>query len=214
MEQIDVLEKLGKKAVTADDVAERVKRDFDLLPEIFEGISSTNPRIKYGCAKILRLISEEKPEKLYSKVNFFIELLNSDVKILKWNAMDVLANLARVDAENKIDAVFEKYYNLLHDGVLITVAHVVDNSGKIARAKPHLTQRITRELLKIEKLPTTPHLTQECQNILLGKAILAFDTYFEQIENRDDVISFVKRQLKNTRNATKAKAETFLKKRE
>lgn len=211
MEKIDVLEKLGKRAITADDLAEKVKRDFDLLLEIFKGISSTNPRIRYGCAKILRLISEETPERLYPKIDFFIQLLNSDLKIIKWNAMDVLANLTKVDTENKFDTIFDKYYGFLSDDVMITVGHVVDNSGRIAKAKPHLTLKITSELLKIEKIPTRPHLTQECKNILLGKTILAFGMYFDQIENKDEVISFVKRQLNNTRNATKVKAEKFLK---
>jgi hypothetical protein len=95
---------------------------------------------------------------------------------------------------------------------MITVAHVVDNSGKIAKARPQLTQRITNELLKIENIPTKPHLTQECKNILLGKTILAFSMYFDQIEKKDKLVSFVKRQVNNTRNATKVKAEKFLKK--
>jgi len=211
MGKIDVLEKLGKKAITADGLAQKVKGDFDLLPEIFKGISSTNPRIKYGCAKIISLISEEKPEKLYPKIDFFVELLDSGLKIVKWNAMDVLANLTKVDTKNKFDAIFDRYYGLLYGEDLITVAHVVDNSGKIAKAKPHLTQKITSELLKMENIPTTPHLTQECKNILLGKAILTFGMFFDQIENKNDVISFVKRQLYNSRNATKVKAEKFLK---
>ena len=210
MEKTDILEILGDKLITADDLAERVRGDFDLLPEIFKGISSTNPRIRYGCAKVLRIVSEENPERLYPKIDFFIQLLDSDLKIIKWNAMDVIANLTRVDTKNRFDDTFDKYYRFLNDDVMITVAHIVDNSGKIAKAKPHLTKKITNKLLKLEKIPTKPHLTQECKNILMGKAISAFNMYFYQIENKDDVISFVRRQLNNTRNATKKKAEKFL----
>ena len=95
---------------------------------------------------------------------------------------------------------------------MVTVAHVVDNSGKIALAKPNLTKKITNELLKVEKLSLKPRLTQECKNIIIGKTILAFDTYYNQIDDKEKIISFVTRQLYNTRKATKMKAEKFLKK--
>ena len=54
--------------------------------------------------------------------------------------------------------------------------------------------------------------TEECRNILIGKAIKAFEVYFDEIEDKDKIISFVKGQLNNTRNATRSKAEKFLKK--
>jgi hypothetical protein len=36
--------------------------------------------------------------------------------------------------------------------------------------------------------------------------------YIDQIENKDEVISFVERQLNNSRRTAKLKAEKFLKK--
>lgn len=84
MKKSDVLEKLGKKEVKAEDIAENVITDPSLLPEIFNGISLTNPRIRYGCARILRIISEENPEKLYSRIDFLTELLDSDKRIRVW----------------------------------------------------------------------------------------------------------------------------------
>jgi hypothetical protein len=75
-------------------------------------------------------------------------------------------------------------------------------------AKPHLIPKITTELLKLEEIPRN----QECKNILYGKAILAFGMYFNEIENKNAVISFVRKQLNNSRNSTKVKAEKFLRK--
>jgi len=124
----------------------------------------------------------------------------------------IIANLARVDIENRFDAIFDKYYGLLNAEYMVTVANVVGNSGKIAKAKPHLTQKITNELLKTENLATKSHLAQECKNIIVGHAISALEMYFDQIKNKEEVIAFVRRQLNNPRNATKVKAENFLKK--
>jgi len=210
MEGTDILERLGKKEVKAEDVAKKAIENPSLLPEIFKGVSSTNARIRYGCAKILRIVSEEDPEKLYPKMDFFIELLDSDKRILKWNALYIIANLTTVDVDNRFEDVFDKYYSLLGAEYMVTVANVVGNSGKIAKAKPNLTRKITNELLKTENLTIKSHLTQECKNIIIGHSLSAFDMYFDQIQNKDEVISFAKRQLSNTRNATRVEAEKFL----
>jgi len=196
----------------AEDLTRSVIENPSLLPEILNGISSEDPRVKFKSAKTLRVISGKNPEILYTKMDFFSRLLESKNKIIKWTAIDVIGNLTSIDSENKFDEIFNKYYGLLSDNSMITMGHVIDNSGKIAKAKPYLTEKITSELLKIENIPTKPHLTLECKNILLGKTIQAFNLYFAQIANKSSIVSFVKRQLNNTRKATKAKAERFLKK--
>jgi hypothetical protein len=206
------MKELEKEETKVEDEAENVMKDPNLLPEIFDGISSENPSVKFKSAKILRIISERNPQILYSRMDFFVNLLDSENNILKWIAIDVIGNLTPVDSENKFDKMFKKYYSFLSDESMITISHVLDDSGKIAKAKPHLTKKITNELLKIERAAPSTHITQECKNILLGKAILAFGMYYDKIENKDEVISFVKRQLHNTRNATKTKAEKFLEK--
>jgi len=211
MKKNTILTLFGKKDAEAEDMAEKVVENQDMLPELFAGLSSKDPRIKFGSAKVLRIISERNPAMLYSRMDFFVNLLDSENNILKWNAMDVIANLITVDSHNEFNRLFKKFYGYLHEGSLITAGHVVDNSGKIALSKPELQAEITKELLKVEKIPLP---TEECRNILIGKAINAFQVYYDKITPKDEVVSFVKRQLNNSRNATKAKAEKFLKKLE
>ena len=210
-QNLSILNGLAKKEVNAEYIAKDVLKNPSLLPDLLTGVSSENSRIKFKSAKTLRIISDENPKMLYSKMDFFTNLLDSKNKILRWIAIDVIGNLASVDSENKFYRIFEKYYSLLSDESMITIGHVIDNSGKIARAKQHLTQKITSKLLNLETI-LKPYLTKECRNILLGKAILALGEYFDQIQNKDEVISFVKTQLNNNRNATKKKAESFLRK--
>ena len=208
MKESEILDKLGKKESKAEDLADEVMRNPDLLPEIFNGFSSANPRIRFNSAKILRIFSEKNPKMLYSRMDFFVNLLDSENNILKWIAIDVIGNLSSVDSENKFDKIFEKYYGLLLDESMITAGHVIDNSGKIARTKPYLEDKITKELLKVEKIQ---YKTSECRNILLGKVIMSFSQYIDQVDDKEKMISLVKRQLKNSRKATRAKAEKFLK---
>jgi hypothetical protein len=212
MKKLTFLKSSKKKEHKAQDLVDEVVKGADSLPEILKGISSENPKVKFKSAEILRQISDKAPKILYSNFDFFVDLLESKNRIIKWEAIDVIGNLTSVDSKNKFDKIFNEYYGFLAADSMITIAHVIDNSAKIAKAKPYLTERITDELLKIENLPTKPPITQECKNILTGKAILVFDEFFNQIKNKAPIISFVKKQVNNTRNATKVKADKFLKK--
>jgi hypothetical protein len=157
--------------------------------------------------------SEKYPEKLYPQFDTFVNLMNSKYRILTWNALAIIANLTRVDTEGKFDAIFDKYYNYLNDAYMVTVANVVGNSPKIAMAKPHLVQRITAQLLSIENIKLTPHLTAECKKVIAQHTIKSLDLFFNEIEAKEQVLSFVKKHTNSTRTTLREEALDFLKKR-
>ncbi len=199
---------LARRTNNGNNIASSVLKNLDLIPDVVKGISSSSPTVRYKCIKVLRIISEASPESLYSYYDYFQTLLDSKSNILKWNAIDIIANLTAADSEDKFNQTFTKYYGLLNEGSLITSAHVVENSGKIARAKPNLQERITAEVLKVTEIPL---LTSECRSILAGKTITTFSKYPELVTDKPAIISFVRSQLNSTRNATRKKAEAFLK---
>jgi hypothetical protein len=207
-----LLRKLENKSITKDALLKKVEQDFNLLPELLSGVSSSKAAVRYGCAGILMDLSEKYPERLYSHMDFFIDLLDSKHRILTWNALAIIANLAKVDKDKKFDAIFDKYYGFLNDEYMVTVANVVGNSGKIALAKPYLIPKITTELLKVENVQTTPHLTEECRRVIAEKAIASFDLFYDTIQDKDKVISFVKKHVNSPRKTLKKRAEDFLKK--
>ena len=207
-----LLQKLVNKTLTKQQILEKVKRNYELIPEILDGISSSKPAIRYSCAKVLMDLSEEKPEKLYSYMDFFIKMLESKYRILTWNAIITIANLTKVDSEKKFDSIFDRYYSFLDEEYMVTVANVVGNSGKIALAKPYLTQKITDKLLKVENISITPHLSEECKRVITQHAIKTFDLFFSQIEEKDKVISFVEKHLNSSRETLRKESENFLKK--
>lgn len=196
--------------MTKEELRQKVKQNFNLLPEVLNGVSSSKAAIRYGCAKVLMDLSEEHPEKLYPHMDSFINLLDSKYRILTWNAMAIIANLAKVDADKKFDAIFDKYYSFLDDAYMVTVANVVGNSAKIALAKPYLAQKITKELLKVENISTTPHLTEECKRVIAEHAIKSFALFFSDIEQQEKVISFVAKHRNSSRKTLRKAAEDFL----
>jgi hypothetical protein len=200
------------KTVTKEMLLNRVKQDFGLIPLLLKGVEHPKAAVRYGCSKVLMDLSEEHPEKLYPSFGFFVNLLDSKYRILKWTALAIIANLTRVDVDKKFDAVFGKYYSFLDDDYMVTVANVVGNSSKIALAKTYLIPKITEELLKVQDLSTTPHLTEECKRVIAQHAINTFDLFFDRIDQKDQVISFVKLHQDSPRKKLRTAAEKFLEK--
>ena len=210
----ELLVKLADKSLTKEGLRRRVEQDFGLLPVLLEGTGSAKAAVRYGCAKVLMDLSAEHPEQLYPYMDSFIALLDSKYRILTWNALAIIANLAAVDGDKKFDAAFDKYYGFLDNEYMVTVANTVGNSAKIALAKPYLIPRITAELLKVENVSLTPHLTEECKRVIAEHAVKTFDLFFDKLGEKEkkEVLGFVERQLNSSRTTLSAKAAGFLEK--
>jgi hypothetical protein len=207
-----LLQQLAEGAITKEQLLKSVECDFQLLPVVFDGVSSSKARVKYGCASTLVDLSEKYPEKLYPRMDFFVSLLNSKRRILVWNAMAAIANLCTVDADKKFDAIFDKYYAFLNNEYMVTVANVVGNSAKIALAKPYLVPRITAELLRVEKISISAHLTEECKRVVAEQAIKSFNQFFDKMgaEDKAKVLCFVKKHADSTRASLAKEAQLCL----
>jgi hypothetical protein len=179
---------------------------------LHRGISSSKAAVRYGCAKVLMDLSDEVPEKLYSYFDFFVKLLGSKYRILTWNALAIIANLTRVDAQKKFDVIFSKYYSFLNNNYMVTVANVVGNSATIANAKPYLIPKITDELLKVQNISISPHLTQECKRVIAQQTIKSFNIFFDRVENKEKVLAFIRACLDSPRKKLRTAAETFIEK--
>ncbi len=208
----DLIERLGDKTITKEQLLELVQQDFTLLPNVVNGLASPRAAIRYGCGKVLMELSKQYPGSLYPHWDVFVKTLDSKYRILTWQAMFIIANLTKVDINKKFDAIFDRYYQFLHDEYMVTVANIVGHSGTIALAKPYLIPKITQELLKVEQIKLTPHLTEECKRVITEQAIHSFDMFFDKMKNKNEVLSFVKKQTKSSRKTLKKAAEEFLQK--
>jgi hypothetical protein len=198
-----------RKGADPARTAAAVGRNPARIRSILEGLDAKEARTRYGCAKALRIISEKQPAVLYPHFDFFIDLLGSDNKILRWNSAGILADLAPVDSKRKFDQIFDSYFAPISGPVMITAANLIGAAARIAEARPELAGRIAAELTRVEK---AEYQTPECRNIALGHAIQSFDRFFHLIKDKEPVIRLIKRQLENSRPATRKKAERFLRK--
>jgi hypothetical protein len=206
---MSVLSDLGKKSVGVESLAKKALKDKEVLSELLQGILSKKDVIRSNSFRVLLLISEEHPEALFPKWDFFEDLLDGDNNYLKYIAIYLIANLTRVDTEDKFERIFDRYYSILDDERTMTAAHLAANSGKIAKAKPKLRSKITNSLLNIDRT----HRGKQ-KELIKGYAIEAFDEYFAEIKDKEKILQFVNNQLESKSPRTRKKAREFLKKRE
>jgi len=211
----DLLQRLAEKSITKKELLIAVEKDFTLVSLLIAGVASPKATVRYSCASTLVNLTEKNPKELYPHMDFFISLLDSKYRILKWNGMAAIANLCAVDVDKKFDANFDKYYGFLNDEYMVTVANVVGNSSKIALAKPYLVPRITDELLRVEKISISPHLTDECRRVIAEQAIKSFNQFFGKMgaAEKAKVLSFVKKYADSTRASLRKEADLFLRRR-
>jgi len=192
----------------AENIVKRVLKDDQLLFEVYKGVTSKDDSVRYPNAIALEILSNEHPEMIYPEWDFFIDLLNRRKAYSKSIAIKTIANLTRVDTEDRFDNLFNDYYNELNDKSVIVSRQLAINSGKIAKAKPKLQTKITNKLLSIDKT----HHNLNRKDLIKGDIIGAFSEYYEEIESKMEIIEFVKKQLKSTSPSTVKKAKEFLKK--
>jgi HEAT repeat protein len=206
----DLLTRVRQAALNPQRLALKAIRQPQVLPAIIEGLKADKPRVKYGCAKALRLISEQRPDRLYPFFDFFVGLLDHENKILQWEALFVLSHLARADDDDKCADVLDRYLSPIPGPVMITAANAIQGGARIAQAKPHLADRIAAEILKV---PTARYGTAECRNVAIGHAIVALGDMLPLLRNPAPTVAFVRRQTRNPRPATRRKAARFLRSR-
>lgn len=197
---------LKRKSINVGAVANKALKDDKLLVELLENLWSKNETMRNNSHKVLLFLAQEQPKALYGKWDYFIKFLDSDNTYHKLSAIEILANLTRVDALNKFDKIFNRFYALMNDRSFITAAYLARTSGTIAKAKPKLQTKITNRLLSIDKT----HHDPERRDLVKASAIEAFAEYFQQAKNKKRIIEFVERQLKSKSPKTRKTAKEFL----
>ena len=103
MDKVIILQQIEKKGSDKEKIAGLVVRNTSYIPHLLEGLQAQKGSIKFGCEKVLRLVSREKPEVLYPYFDIFVKLLGSDNNFLKWGAIITIANLTTVDSKKKFE---------------------------------------------------------------------------------------------------------------
>jgi hypothetical protein len=198
---------LSQKGADHEAIAARAIRSPAVLDEALEGLGARPAPVKFGSLKVLRLVAERAPEVLIPKIDAFVDLLGSENSILKWGAILIVGELAAAAPKPRIEAILDRLLAPIPGPEMIAAANAIHAGAKAARAHPALAGRILKEILKVEG---ASYKTAECRNVAIGQALEALESILDILPEKKLVHEFAERQLGNTRNATRKKAERLL----
>jgi hypothetical protein len=190
---------------TIDELMRRLSGDPNAIEFLIASLNEKGTT-RFKAAKELQLISKTNPSLLYPYFDVFTDLLNNASNVLLWNAVIIISNLVPVDNTRKFDRIFDRYFTHLWDGKLVTAANILGSSGRIARCRPDMAERITQELLNADRIPLP---TPECREVARGKVLTAFSDYFEILKRNRAANDFIARCTQSHRASVKKQAKAL-----
>jgi hypothetical protein len=201
--------KISDKNVNIREYAEKAINDSQIRDRIVN-LMLNNPDIMvyYNSYYIISQASELKPELFYKYWDDFVLLLNHQNSYHRDFALNLMANLTQVDAENKFSLIFDDYFSHINDEKFMTSRQCIQNTAKILTNKGELTEDITNILLDIDARCNFP----EKQKALLKSDVIdLFEEFYEQINDKERINEFIKAELDSISPKTKRKAKNFVK---
>ncbi|MCE5213402.1 MAG: hypothetical protein LLF83_01605 [Methanobacterium sp.] len=197
--------KLEDKMVDINKLSQDALSDKRLFKELLLGVKSKDNTIRSNSFRTLQLISEEKPEFLYSHWDYFYEMLESSNNYHKYIAIYILANLTQVDEENKFNDIFDEYFAIFGGEKVMNASHVAANSPTIYKTKPELQSKIIKILLNTD----TIHQGKQ-KELVKAYVIEALRKIYPESPDKDKITEFVKEQLNSSSPKTRDMASCFL----
>ena len=174
------------------------------VPVAVQTMATPSGAARFQAGKALSVTAEKDPDRVYPYFDAIAALLERDSKIVRWNAIQIVASLAAADTDRKLDALLDTYLAFIRGSNLISAANAIQGAGRIARCRPDLLNWIVPAILAVER---ATYETPECRNVAIGKALDALRELGPSACRRPEVAAFVRRQKANTRAAVARRAE-------
>jgi len=169
-------------------------------------MSAPSGTARFAAGKALCITAAKDPARVYPHFDAFASLLNSDSKVVRWNALQIIAALTPADSARKIDTLLDTYLAFIAGGNLISAANAIGGAGRIAVSRPDLLDRIIPALLATER---ATYETDECRNVALGHVLKVVADLGPAVCNRPEVAAFIRRQQTNPRAAVARRAKSM-----
>lgn len=197
VKDVDV-EKFVLLALGDDHIRDEIVRQMLTHPHIM---------VYYHCFYVIKRASHERPELFYHYWHDIASLLHHKNSYHRDFALTIIANLTRVDHENRFLAIFDDYFAHLNDAKFMTAQCCVQSSVNILRSKPELRDRIIALLLDVDHQCAYP----EKQRALLKCDVLeVLDDVYNTVSDNERVHAFVKAGINSISPKTRRKAKELV----
>ncbi|SCY96288.1 hypothetical protein [Alkaliphilus peptidifermentans] len=172
-------------------------------------LSNKHIMVYYHCYYIVEDASEGSPELFYQYWDEIRKLLKHSNSYHRDIGLTVLANLTKVDVENKMADTIESYLQILNDKKFMTAVYCVKSCGKIMVNKPELMDLIIERLLELYE---SCRYSEKQQALMMSDIIETFNMIFDKYHNLNLLFDFARKNLNSISPKTRKIAKEFLSK--
>jgi hypothetical protein len=197
MEKLDLTNQIYDPARLATMVLD----DPSLLQELLEGVTpDPKPEARRGnCSKALLWLAEHNPQTLLPHWGHFADLLLSDNGYSIYVALYVVASLSGLVSEEEFRTAYPDILHVLHDKRTMVAGHSALNAGKIALARPEVSDDVIEHLLQVKT------------GLVSAYVIEALDSLYDHAQNKPAILAYVRSQAGSNSPKSRKLAAVFLK---
>ncbi|MEM7261210.1 MAG: hypothetical protein AAF488_04410 [Planctomycetota bacterium] len=185
----------------------RVVRAPERIEDLVAGLDHELPVVKYGCSAVLRMLSDRKPELLADRWAFFTKQLHHEQPFRRWDAIEIVGNLAGAVDKRRVDTVLSKQLEPIAGPDLVAAVNWIASAARAAERQPKATPKAVDGLLLVGRAKFDD---ADQKNVAIGHAITALASIYHQLDDASRVLRFVRRHRENPRRDVQLKAEKFL----
>ena len=172
-----------------------------------EALAAPSGAARFRAGKALAVTAAKDPARVAPHLDAIAALLDSDSKIIRWNALQLLGLLAGAVPPRRIDALLPRILALADGPCMVTAANALKAAGQIAAARADLRAAVVAAILRVEQ---GTYESPECRNVALGHALEALAALGPAARQRPEVDAFVRRQCDNPRPSVSRRARRLL----
>ncbi len=121
---------------------------METVAQLVEGLRNKDNTYAYECLKRLMDLSAVSGE-AYPFFPVFTEMLRSEHSYVRTRGVLMIAEVARWDADNRVDEIIDEYLKHLQDPKPIAARQSIRCVRKVAEAKPDLRDDIAAALMRV-----------------------------------------------------------------
>jgi len=210
MDVSDLLLQVSDKNVNVDGLAELVVKDNNIREELIKQLLANQEiMVYYHCYYIISKASQERPELFYKYWNDFSLLLQHKNSYHRDIGLTIIANLTKVDSENRFQKIFKDYISHVNDEKFMTARCCVQNSKKIICNKIEIEKQIVDIFINIDNKCGFPDKQKE---LLKNDILEVFDDIYAHSSCKSEMGIFVKNQVSSTSPKTRKQAKRLIEK--
>jgi hypothetical protein len=169
----------------------------------------TNPDIMvyYHCYYVVVKASGERPELFYKYWDEIATLLKHENSYHRNFALEILANLTKVDRENRFDKVFPDFFKHFNDIKFMTGQCCTRSCLKVLENKKELRDQMIPVLLEVDHRSS---YTMKQKDLLKCDILEILDHFYEEISGKMGVNEFIKSAVHSKSPKTQKKARVLV----